>query len=299
MEFESVYTIIEQEKLASLKELIYTIKELKPGMIISSLRYENIGDEVIIFFRIDNDSYAFMVEKLIFNNVRMLIVDQRNKDLMESIQNKIHITNTDFIGWGSSKSTTSARKTKSIEELVESGNYREVIAVSKNISSSSVLVEKAKNNISNAVYIAIDTAFQDGLRNQIEIDNSVNKLLEIASDRNLRILNKMEEMKQAGYKAIELCSQSPDFYSDLIHIANLSSLPNINNIKAAIKFSQLVLSDPETFKDEITIALKKLNTRWLGIAMDTVKKDLTEEEIIEFEKLNNLILEKRKTALEK
>jgi hypothetical protein len=296
MEFESVYTITELEKLGSLKELIYTIKELKSEMIISSLRYENIGDEIIVFFRIDRDSYTFMVEKLIFNNIRMLIVDQRNKDLMESIQNKIHLSNNDFIGWGSSKSVTSARKTKTVEELVENGNYREIIRLSKNISTSSTIVEKAKNNISNAVFVAIDTIYQDGLRSQIEIDNSVNRLLEIASDRNLRILNKLDEMKQAGYMAIELCAQNKDYYGDLIHIANLSALPNIINIKAAIRFTQLILSDPDTFKDEITTAIKKLNTRWLGIAMDTVRKDISEEEIIEFEKLNSVILEKRKAT---
>jgi hypothetical protein len=196
MEFESIYTIIEFEKLDILKDLIHTFKDLKPGLVISSLRYENIGVEVIVSFRIDTESYPFMIEKLIYNNIRLMIFDKRNEDLMESIKNKIHQTNTDFIGWRSSKSSGSTRKTKSIEELVENGNYKEVIRQSKNFTSGSTLAEKAKINISNAVYVAIDAAFQDGLKNQIEVDNSLTKLLEIASDRNLKILSKIDEMKK-------------------------------------------------------------------------------------------------------
>lgn len=293
MEFESIYTITEAEKLDILRDIIYTIRDLKPGLIISSLRYENIGDDVIISFRIDADSYSFMVEKLIYNNVRLLIVDKKNEDLMESIQKKIHQANSDFIGWGASKNLASLVKSKSLEELVENGNYREVIRLSKNFASSNTIIEKAKNNISPAIFVAIDTAFQDGLRNQIEIDNSIEKLIEIASDKNLKVLNKIDELKRAGFLAIELCTQRRDNYSDLIHIANNSSLHNIINIKAAIRFSQLILSDTEQYDEEIQLAVRKLNTRWLSIAMDIVEKDLSDAEVTEFKKFFNFIVTKR------
>jgi hypothetical protein len=43
------------------------------------------------------------------------------------------------------------------------------------------------------------------------------------------------------------------------------------------------------FDEEIQIAIKKLNTRWLSIAMQTVQKDLSAGEIAEFDKLCNSI----------
>ncbi|MCX6149997.1 MAG: hypothetical protein NTX22_05690 [Ignavibacteriales bacterium] len=294
MEFESIILVVEKEKVEVVKELINTIKYLKQNIVVTSFLFENIGEEVIVSFKIDTESYSYMLEKLLFNKIRILSVEKKNEELLESIKTKLNKRSSDFVGWGGVKTKPSTTKPKTLDEFVAEGNYKEVIKLSKNITLNSALQEKAKSAIPDVINHALENAFKIGLKGRFDVDEAISKLIEIASDRNLKALNKISEMKQAGFLAIELCIRNRDNYTDLILIANNSSIHNLVNVKAVIKFSQLVMINVEEYESELQSAIRTLNTRWLNIAIESVRSDLTELETAEFGKIITYVILRRK-----
>jgi len=64
-------------------------------------------------------------------------------------------------------------------------------------------------------------------------------------------------------------------------------------VKAAISFYDVVVVNSDLYPEEITIACKKLNTRWLLIAIGSVEADLTESEKESFYLLTDFITANR------
>ena len=297
MNFETISIKIEEKKLDNIRDLIKKIRNKFPDMFVGTLKYGTIGDDILISFKIDGNHYNTMIEKLSINNVKILTIDDKTKKIMEAAKQKVpEITATKHKGWEDlkgEKASDADGGLKSIHTLMKDGEYEELIRISRDISHGQHTVESAKNNIGNAVINAIQIAYDQGLLKKYLAQESINRLVKIASDTNLKSLQKIDLIKRAGMTAINLAANYKDFVEELIKLCNNATLHNIINIHAASKFAQIVFQDPEKWEEELDFAVKNVNTRWLSIAYDVVQDDMNQKEIDAFNQLIDYVKEKR------
>jgi hypothetical protein len=270
------------------------LKEKNPTIVTTPLRFGKIGDNIIVTFKVDNLNYKTLVEKLVVNNVKLLSNDQKTQKIIDDVKT---ISTSSAIkgskGWDDVKDKNLAGDEKRLADLINEGNYSEVIKISRTVSLGRDAVESAKNNIDTAIERCISLAYNEGISKKYDAEKNIQKLVQVASDNTLKLMNKIDFMKQAGFNAIAICANNKTCVGELIGICNNSALHNLINIKAAVKYAEIVLGDPETYKEEIAIAVKTLNTRWLQIALNVVLSDIELKETILFDKLIDFINEKR------
>lgn len=93
-------------------------------------------------------------------------------------------------------------------------------------------------------------------------------------------------MMQAANVGFELCTKNNEAISNLIKISNQKNVDYLINLKAAAKFSEIVLSDETKYKSQIKFATRELNVRWLMNLIEPFRDKLSDEEN---ENINKLI----------
>jgi hypothetical protein len=293
-DFEAISAKADKNEIERIKLIIDRLKEKNPTLVVTPLRFGKIGDNIIVTFKVDSFNHKALVEKLVVNNVKLLSNDQKTQKIIDTA--KANLTNNalkNSKGWDDVKDKNLGGDQKRLSDFINEGNYNEVIRISRTISLGREAVETAKNNIDNAIERCINFAFSEGMNKKFDVEKNIQKLVQVASDNNLKLMNKIDYMKQAGFNAIAVCANNKSCVGELIGICNNSALHNLINIKAAVKLAEIILVDPESYKEDVTIAVKTLNTRWLQIALNVVMKDLEEREIILFNKLIDFINERR------
>ncbi len=296
MDLEKIYIKIKHFQKDSTKNFFNSFKELKPDAIQSALRYEDIGEDIIISFQVDKNDYKYLVEKLEDRGIKIIDLNEKvslQTKKMEPLTRNSPTVNTQKQPFAFQ--VKSPGEFKRYDDLVEAGNYRELFKISKNVSMGLSVQQAAKARFRPAVDNAIENAYQKGLKGGFDFLSSLKVLMDIASDKILKANSMIDEMRRAGVCAIDICTYKKDNYDELIKIANNSQLLNIINLKAVVKFSDLVMQDRELYKDEIETAVKKLNTRWLYNAHLSSAKDLTHGELGKYERFINFIIHTRKS----
>ncbi len=297
MDIEKIYIKIKHFQKESVKKLLNSIKELKPDAIQSPLRFEDLGEDLIISFQADKNDSKYIAGKL--EDIGVSIIDLKEKlsaNASKPVISKSSPAFSPFI----KKDTIDQSKgltgeSKRFEELAENGNYIELYKISRNVTLGLSVQQAAKARFRPAVDNAIELAYQKGLKNKLDFRNNLKRLTDIASDKILKANNMIDELRRAGICAIDICTYRKDDYDELIGIANNTRLLNVINLKAVVKFSDLVMGDRELHKEEIETAVKKLNTRWLYSAHLSSAKDLTPGELGKYERFINFIIHTRKS----
>lgn len=281
---------LDNKELPKLKSILALREGELADLNVTGLRYGKLGDEVVISFNIDDKHHQAIIEKFIYNDLKIL---QPDDDTMKIIENAQVPASMGFrysktTSWDDLKEKASAAAGSgacALEESIASGNYEKVIQISKDINISHDTIERAKKGISKALVNAIENNFQKGLHNKYEATKYISALIKIASDEKLKNLRQYDSIKSAGYKAIELCETHPENLYELIKICNNSSLVNSVNITAAIVFARNTLSIEEEQKENLDYASKNLNVRWLQIAFDIVEFEFGPIEVEQFNAL--------------
>lgn len=294
IDFEVITAKADKNDIEKIKLIIQRLKEKNPSLSSTPLRFGKIGEDIIVTFKIDQGNYKALVEKLIVNNIKVLSNSEKTQNFIDTVKSNIAANaSKSGKGWDELKEKSQTLDNKKLHEFINEGNYNEVIRISRTVSLGREAVETAKNNIDHTIERAISLAYNEGINRKYDVDINIQKLVQIASDNNLKILHKIELMKQAGLSAVAICSQNKDYIGELIKICNNISVHNLVNIKAAVKFAQIVLVDPDAFPEDVQIAVRTINTRWLSMAFDVVADELDQGEILLFSKLTTFINEHR------
>lgn len=291
IDFEVITAKANKNDIERIKLIIERLKEKNPSLSSTPLRFGKIGDDIIVTFKVDNKSYKSVIEKLVVNNIKVLSNSESTQRLIDTVKNS-NVSNTaksSGMGWDDLREKNQAGEHKKLQEFISEGNYNEVIRISRTVSLGREIVETAKNNIDHTIEKAINSAFNDGLTKKYDIDINIQKLVQIASDNNLKFLHKNDLMKQAGLNAVIIATRNKEYVGELIKMCNNNLLNNLVNIKAAVKFAEIVLPNPESFKEDILIAIRTINTRWLKIAFNVAANELSENEVVLFNKLIDFI----------
>jgi hypothetical protein len=293
MALRHISILVKDKDVDKFKVIFGIIQKKQSEEQLPSPKIGKLGKDYLIALKFKEDFYRTAVETLTYNDMKILLPDDQTQEMIDQIREKrmqIAINSSIIVDDSPIRSRVSA---EAVDEMVDLGNYGSIISVSKNINADQEVVERALNNISISINRAIDIAVLEAKSDKALIKSSIKKLIHIASDNKIKSLNKLDLLKRAGLEAIELCIDDWDTVKELINISNNNQLHNLINIKAAVKFYDVVLSNRTKYKLEIEAATKKLNVRWLIIALDVVENNITDEEKSKLESLIEFIRKKR------
>lgn len=295
MNLKEITLVIGENEEPALKSILDLFKKKFSSFELTKYSKGSLGDESIITFKVNKQFYATLVQKLAYNDLRLFRKDEEAKEIVdEIIRQKRKAVVLPSSGWDAVRSKKKSISQEQLEEFAVDGNYNEVLNVIKDpVNHPAEIVNLAKKLLSDSIAISINRTYSDAIERKKEPQKQLKELLKIASDKKIKNAGKLKELKEAGFYAIELCLSETDLFPKLIDIANNSNLRSVINIKAAIEFADRIFNDQDRFADEIKLAVKKLNTRWLNIAIETAIKDFSGKEIERFNKLIRFIDEQR------
>ncbi len=285
---KKVIVKIDVEDIPGIKIQLKRLQENTPDLQLKSIRIGRLGDDVVLSFNINERHYDSVMERLeTIGAVSILNENSKSKD-MKSTASKRPAKGGQPGFYGDTNSPQNDPAV-SLDKIISEGDYEKVIQFSRNIKNGFDTMKKAKENIDAAVNKSIQLLYSKALKNKVHLDESIAELIKISTNKELRILNKIDLMKDAGMKAVDLCVGSFENVSDLVTISNNNFIPNIVSITAAVKFSEIIFNNPEKYKEEYQYAIKHLNTRWILIARDIVINKLSENEKALLKKLIDYI----------
>ena len=265
---------VDEEKYKLLKSMVKDMKVETPHVILSPVRRGNLGDDIIASFIVKDDHYTEIVEKL----------DNEDISLLGKARNKIpkkpsfHDDKDNNFRYSEIKTIHHHSPEAALDYAIKTGNYEKVIQISKDYRSGFELIKKAKENIETAVNNAIDIAYEKAVKSKFDVSKSLTQLIKIASDRNLKVIQKQDHVKIAGNKAIDLCFIYNEIKT-LVQICNNNTMPHIICMNAALKLAYVLFSEAEKFEENVQFILKHLNLRWLDIVSITVAPELSEQDM--------------------
>lgn len=285
---KKVIVKIDVEDIPGIKFQLKRLQENTPDLQLNQIRVGRLGDDVVLSFSI-NAAYHETVMNRLESVGAVSIVNEKKKSFKRKPGAKTTAPKGTNAYPVADRNPLSGISTETLNKIISIGDYEKVIQISRNIKNGFEIMKTAKENIDLAVNTSVKNYYGKALKNNIYLDESIGKLTKIATNKELRILNKTDLMTDAGMKAVDLCAGSFENVSDLVKIANNNFIPNIVAIKAAIKFSNIIFSDPVKYKEEYLYAVKHLNTRWVLIARDIVINKLSPEEKAALNKLLDYI----------
>lgn len=296
MKFEKITIKVEKDDEAKLHRFLLTLGDMRSSVNVRKSELGSDKYESVVTFNVESDKIDKFKDKLNRGAFNILTQGDIDNQIQSAIDNK-KIMPGDLTGAGMSSAELQSLKKKrqTLEDLIEEGNYNELLAISKDIRQEPNKKSKAKAGVPRAVKIAIEYAHEKGLKGKSLAFRSLDELIKLAINPDLKQLGINDLLIKAGNNAIEICTTYDDFADDLVKIANNIKLHNSVNVKALIKFSQIVLSDPEKYALDIDFAIKNMNMRWLRIAFDAVVDSVTQEEKNDFNNIIDFIEEKRLT----
>ncbi|MHB9010955.1 MAG: hypothetical protein ACYC49_01860 [Ignavibacteriaceae bacterium] len=281
---------VSEDEFESAQNLLRTLKKSPNNIEINSVRYGSLGEDRLISFDLDEKNLKIVIENLITNGLKILSPEQfaKEKETRVIINNQSNINDIEKLDV--TRNSTGKESPSALLDLaIKNGDYEIVVQLSKDIRSGLDILNKARGNIDIAIQTAIDRAYNKGIRSTFDTNNSLEQLLKIASDKNLKVLNKQELQKKAGLKALELCGSNYEQSNKLIQICNNNLLPYFVCLKAAAKLCEILENNQEIVQEEILYATKHLNVRWINIALDIMGPEMHETEFQSVTRLINLV----------
>jgi hypothetical protein len=293
-DIKSITILIKEKDLATVKAILNFLKEKFTNFSIMKFRTGFIGEDILISFKVTDDFYPKVLEKFAYNDIPVIMQD---KKALEYIDEKKELKRRKLKSQGWSEISVN-KKTISFSELLkysEEGKIKEVVKEAKGgVGANLDIVKRAKQMLSttigNAINNLLDYSEKIGKKQEV-----IDQLILIASDKDLRLFHKYEDMNNAGQAAIEVSTKHKKYYHNLIDIANNSKLNNIVNVKAVITYANFYNDLPDEELEKLPDIVKLLNTRWLKIAFETVQQKLSSNEIEVFNHFIDLVEEKRKS----
>jgi len=299
MEYEIISILADKASIGTITSTVKSIQFKNPILNIGSPRYGQLSNKMIISYKVPKNQYMDIVKAFAMRDIKIIT---RDEDALNIINSRRSVfddkTDSSSIPLPADSNDNKFKKTiikgSELEEIAKKGNYQEVLRVSKDINNYGTdVVEKARLLFPESVLAAVNSAYTGGMAYQSKVDDSVELLIRIASDQNLKSMNKLDIMKSSGLYAVELCIKHLKYIDKLIAICNNNSIPHIINLKAAVKFSEVVFENAEQFKDDLDIAVRDLNNKWLYICNDIAGHELSEGEKADFNKLLDYVQSKR------
>ncbi len=299
MKFETISIVIDDKKeIENVKRALGKFKKEYPKSQLGKPKFGELSGKILITFKVEADYSSDLILLFAQNYIHVLATtDVIKKKIDVATAKYAEILARNSAGWDDMKIEQPEMSISELESYAEEGKYGEIIRISNDlIHYGEQIVTKAKNVLDTSVENAIEKAFQKGMKDAAFAEEAITRLINVAADKRLRSYNKINLMKDAGIKAVELITHYPDEHLvTLIDLANNPDVHNYVNIRAFMKFVDTVKEDKEKYKEQIAEAARRLNLRWLEIAYDVAVKLLDDNEKKSF-RANMTFIQNRKKA---
>lgn len=309
MKLEIISAKMTDPQARLMKKLVSQFKDSHKDVRINGPKFGKIADAILMSMKIDENHYVQFIKILLGNDINVLFTKNTNpktKQIIEEfegkrkeaeLRKKLRLAEEDHAleasASGRKQNADKSITIQDVDRLIKEGNYQEILRISRSINCVPKVVEHAAASIGDAARNLIEELRFNGLGNKNKSDESIGKLISIASDKNLRVTNDISILKEAGSAAIEVAATNPDSVDELIKICNNNSLHHSVTVEAAVKFSELVFADEDYYKDDLDIAVRSLSTRWMNIAFDVAGRDMSSEDIEKYNQLLDYVDSKR------
>ena len=289
---QKIIAKVSDGEVKKLKNELKLLQGVKPDLSISAIRFGTLGDDNVISFNTEDENYPLIVDKMVQLGINLLL------PIVKQAGEKTAVVENNINNKEASPDNSQGKQNKDnpasvIDSAIKSGDYETLIKVSKDIRFGHEQMKKAKDNLYDTVISEIDRVYSLGQKSRIQRVDCIERLIKIASDKDIKALHKIDALKAAGLAAVRLCTTSNDYMSYLIQLCNNNVVPNIINVNAAIALSGLVLPESGQSNEDLDYAIKYLNYKWLLIAYDIVINELSLKEKDRFIQLINAIKDKR------
>lgn len=293
-DIKSITLLLKEKDFLTVKAILKFLKDKYQNFTIMKFKTGKIGENILLSFKVHNEFYPTVLEKFAYNEIPLIMQD---KNVIEFIDQKKEQKRRKLRtqGWSEISKTKRQISLKDLHKFSEEGKIKEVAKEAKGgLGSSLNIVKKARELLNPTIENAINNLLVCSEEKIGKKQEVIDQLILIASDKELKLFHKYDEMLRAGMLAIELSIQYKNYYHNLIKIANNSKLNNINNVKAIIKFAEVYNSCSDKEKEKLPNIVKLLNTRWLRIAFETIQQKLSSDEIEIFNSFIEFVEEQRK-----
>lgn len=298
MEYEIISVLADKGSVGTITSSVKSIQFKNPLLNIGPPKYGQLSNKVIISYKVPKSQYKEIVSAFSMRDIKIITRDEDALNIINAkkreLDDRIETAGSQVPIENDNKFKRTIIKVSDLDEFAKKGNYNEILKVSKDINNyGTEAAERAKTLFPESVLAAMNSAYQGGMAYQSKVEDSVDILLKIASDQNLKAMNKLDIMKSAGFYAVELCVKHIKYVDKLITICNNNSIPHIINLKAAVKFSEVAFENETQFKDDLDIAVRDLNNKWLYICSDIAGHELSQTERDDLDKLLDYVQSKR------
>jgi hypothetical protein len=284
---------VHQDDKSKLEYLIERLSYIMKDLDLSEPEFEPKSENVNYSLRVSYRSKLdILVESLTING---FYIESSDEKIIEIINNSNEKYREELKRYAASidlKKNVN-KKHDNLDKLIDEGKYKELIKVAKDVTYNPESITKAKAGISLSVNNLIIMVIDKFSRQKMDIEEAISTLTTITSDKELPYFNCREWMYQAGIVAIELCSQRDYAIKNLIKISNQKNSDQLINVKAAIKFSEILFGNLAKYEEQIKLATKELNTRWLSNIAEAYRNKLSKEENDSFDKLVEFVKESK------
>lgn len=293
---KSITILIKEKDLASVKAILNFLKDKYPKFSIMKFRTGSLGQEILVSFKVRSEFYSKVLEKFAYNDIPLITKDKDSQDYVKE-KKEIKRKKLRAQGWSEISFNDKNITINELNNFSEKGKIKEIVKEAKGgVRSNIDIVKKAKDLLSPTIKIAIENLINYTKERIGKREDAIDELLLIATDKDLKLLQKYDDMKLAGLTAIEISLSHKNYYAKLIKIANHSKLIHLINTKAMLALAKLFTEYENEGSDYLSDTIRLLNTRWLRIAFETIQQKISSEEKDVFNNFIDLIEERRKAA---
>jgi hypothetical protein len=281
MKFDTISIVIDNKnEIDSVRKALNAFKKSHPNSKLGKPKFGELSGKILITFKVESEYSSDIILSFAQNYVHVLATTDKIKKKIDIATAKYaEILARNSKGWSDMKIEQPEMSISELESFAEEGRYEEIIRISNDlIHYGEKIVSKAKSIINESIENAIEKAFEKGSKNSQLAEEAIFKLIKVAGDSRLRVLNKTDMMKKAGEKAIELILKFPEYLLGLVDLANNPDVHNYINTLAFIKFGEKTREDEKHYEKDIQEAARLFNLRWLEIAFDVAQNLLSEDE---------------------
>ncbi|MBU2494504.1 MAG: hypothetical protein KJ571_17920 [Bacteroidetes bacterium] len=292
MELKKVVGKLKPDEVAKFNSVLKVLKYTQSGIIIKNLVTTDKKSFVEVSFEVNTESYNIIIEKLALNRINLELNDEASTKIIEEANQQLERgkNKNTFLGWNGAPTE---KKKLTVEHITSDGNYEELIKISRDVSATKEDVAKAVSKIDSAINNAMEKAYSPAIQDPYYAEQGFNRLLQIAGDSNLSLINKNEFRFKAGIQAVNICVKHKDQNVNLVTICNNAKIDNLVSATAAVRLAGIINESSYNNNKVLDVVLKELNIKWLDSIFDGVSHKFAEKEIKDFKKLIKYVEDKR------
>lgn len=295
MEYKTINVIVNKTRVGIVKDILKNFADKLNNMKVGSPKIGKMSGKILMSFKVSENYYHMILEKLTLNEVQIITNDPDAKKAIGKAKTQLEKSKqVARLGWNDVRKKKKFLTVEQIEKLAEAGRYKDILKVSKDtVNYNTTVVQKAKELLDETIEKAMNKAFDYGAKNKYDTEQYLIILLSIAGDTTLKSLKKEDLMFKAGELAIKLCSIQTSQLDKLIKIANNNNIVPILNFKALSVFTRIAFEEQEKYQDDLDIAVRDLNLRWLSMNYDVVEGKLEAYEVGHYKRMIDYVNENK------